>query len=283
MKSQIKMLLSILMGNALLAFSVCAFVVPHNLMLGGGTGIALTIQQFIPLRLSILSAIINTLLFVLGYIFLGRKFAATSLLSTILYPFLMAVFETLPLQALFSGDILVCSMFSGVLMGAGLGLVIRVGGSTGGMDIPPCILQKYKGIPIGSSLMFFDLSILCMQVIFKGFDGILYSLVCIVLTSLTVNRLIVSGERKTQIILISPKFREIQHEILTSLDCGVTLIDIETGFASQDQKALFSVVYAKKYPKIKETALRIDPKAFIVASDVIGVNGRGYTLKRNEA
>lgn len=283
MKSHIKMLFSIVLGNALLAFSVCAFVVPHNLMLGGGTGIALTIQQLIPVRLSVISAAINMILFILGYIFLGRKFAMTSLLSTILYPFLMAVFETLPLSTIFSGDILVCSMFSGVFMGAGVGLVIRVGGSTGGMDIPPCILQKYKGIPVGSSLMFFDLSILCIQVVFKGFSGILYSLVCIVLTSITVNRLIVSGERKTQIILISPKFREIQQEILTTLDCGLTLIDIETGFTSQDQKALFTVVYAKKYPEIKETALLIDPKAFIVASDVIGVNGRGYTLKRTEA
>ena len=283
MKSHIKMLFSIVLGNVLLAFSVCAFVVPHNLMLGGGTGIALTIQQFIPVRLSVISAVINMILFILGYIFLGRKFAMTSLLSTILYPILMAVFETLPLSTIFSGDILVCSMFSGVFMGAGVGLVVRVGGSTGGMDIPPCILQKYKGIPVGSSLMFFDLSILCIQVVFKGFSGILYSLVCIVLTSITVNRLIVSGERKTQIILISPKFREIQQEILTTLDCGLTLIDIETGFTSQDQKALFSVVYAKKYPEIKETALRIDPKAFIVASDVIGVNGRGYTLKRTDA
>ena len=283
MKSYLKMLPYILLGNALIAFSVCAFVVPHNLMLGGSTGIALTIQHWLPLRLSVISGATNLLLFLLGYFFLGKQFAASSLLSTLIYPLILSLLERLPLADLFNGDILVCSIFSGLLMGAGIGLVVRAGGSTGGMDIPPCILQKYKGIPVGTSLMVFDVLILLMQILFQGFDGILYSLTCIGLTSLTVDRLIVSGERKLQLVIISPDYRRIQQEILTTLDSGVTLLDIETGYSGEAQKALFTVVYAKKYPAIKEAALRIDSHAFIIASDVIGVNGRGYTLGRSES
>lgn len=269
------------MGNALLAFSVCAFILPNDLMLGGSSGIALAIQNILPLRLSILSAIVNTSLFLLGLAFLGWKFAATSLLSTIIYPIIMAIFEVMPLADLFVGDKLICALFGGVLMGAGIGLVVRTGGSTGGMDIPPCILQKYKGIPVGSSLMFFDIFILLMQICFKGLDGILYSILVIALTSATVNKTIVMGENKIEIMIISPKYDEIKNEILKTMDSGLTMLDIETGYQGLKQKAIYSIVYAKKYPEIKSAALKIDKKAFIVAANVMEVNGRGYTLARH--
>ena len=280
MKAYLKIFPTILVGNALLAFSVCAFIVPHDLMLGGCTGIALALQQVIDLPLSILSAILNSFFFFLGLAFLGKQFAASSILSTILYPLLLAVCEQLPLAEILEGDLFISSVFGGIGMGAGIGLVVRAGGSTGGMDIPPCILQKYKGIPVGTSLMAFDILIVLTQIIFSGFNGLLYSLACIILTSLTIDRLIVTGERKLQLIIISDQFRQIQQEILQTLDSGLTLLDIETGFDAQNQKALLVVIYAKKYPAIKEAALSIDPSAFIIASEVTGVNGRGYTLQR---
>lgn len=280
MKQQLKMLCYIVLGNTLLAFSICAFILPNNFMLGGSSGIALTIQNFLPLRLSIISGIVNVLLFLLGWAFLGWKFAATSLVSTIIYPFIMAIFEELPVGELFVGDPVMCALFGGIMMGAGIGLVVRAGGSTGGMDIPPCILQKYKGIPVGSSLLFFDILILFLQICFKGLDGILYSVFVIALTSLTVNRTIVMGENKIEIMIISPKYEEIKEEILKTMDCGLTMFNIETGYDGISQKAIYSIVYAKKYPEIKSTALKIDKKAFVVAANVMDVNGRGYTLSR---
>ena len=281
MKSYLKMFPTILIGNALIAISVCAFVIPHGIMLGGCNGIALTIQQLIDLPLSVLSAILNVSFFFLGLIFLGKKFAASSLFSTILYPLILAVCERLPLAEMFQGDLFISSVCCGICMGAGIGLVVRAGGSTGGMDIPPCILQKYKGIPVGTSLLVFDGLIILSQILLKGFDGLLYSLACLFLTSITIDKLIVAGERKLQLIIISDRFRDIQQEILQTLDSGLTLLDIETGFDAQNQKALLVVIYAKKYPAIKEAALSIDPSAFIIASEVTGVNGRGYTLQRS--
>lgn len=280
MKHQIKILGSILLGNAMLAFGVCAFVVPNDFMLGGSTGIALTLQQWLPLRLSVLSAIINITLFLLGWICMGHKFAAASLLSTLLYPLIMAIFETLPLGTLFHEDRLTCALFFSILSGVGIGIVVRVGGSTGGMDIPPCILQKYRGIPVGDSLLFFDMVILLMQVCTRGFDGILHSILIVSLVSITVNRTIVTGRKKVEIIIISPKYDEIRRAILTDIDCGMTMVNVEGGYSQAPQQAILSVVYAKKYPEIRDAVLRIDPNAFIVASDVTNVNGQGYTLAR---
>ena len=280
MKQSLKVLLTIILGNAMLAFSICAFVIPYDIMLGGSNGIALAIQHFVPVRLSVISACVNVTLFFLGLIFLGWKFAATSLASTIIYPLMLAICEMLPLGTLFEENIVVCALFCGALCGAGIGLVVRAGGSTGGMDIPPCILNKYKGIPVGTSLMVLDVIVVLIQVILKGTDGILLSLVVIVVMSFVVNKVVLSGEKKIQVMIISPAYQEIRQVILEKINCGVTMLDIETGMTAQKQQAILSVVYAKKYPEIRDAALKIDSTAFIIASDVKNVNGQGYTLER---
>ena len=281
MKQHLKLLIYTLLGNTMLAFAVCAFIVPQDFMLGGSSGIALSVQCFAPIRLSVISAITNIILFSLGWGFLGWKFAANSLLSTIVYPIIMGIMEITPIGKLFVGeDKLICALYCAILIGVGIGLVVRVGGSTGGMDIPPVILQKYKGIPVGKSLMFFDGVIILSQVLLKGTDGILYSLLILVLTSIVVDHTIVSGEATVQIIIISPEFERIRHEILDNINCGVTMINMETGMTGEQRQAILSVVYAKKYPEIRDAALKIDKNAFIIASDVKNVNGQGYTLER---
>lgn len=281
MKQQFKILIYTLLGNTMLAFAVCAFIVPQDFMLGGTSGIALTVRHFLPIRLSIISAVAGGSLFCLGWAFLGWKFAANSLLSTIIYPIVMGIMEVSPVGTLFAGeDKLICALYCSLLIGIGIGLVIRVGGSTGGMDIPPVILQKYRGIPVGKSLMFFDGAIVAAQVLLKGTDGILYSLLILVLTSVVIDHTIVSGEATVQIIIISPEYERIRHEILDNINCGVTMMDMETGLTGEKRQAILSVVYAKKYPEIRDAALKIDKTAFIIASDVKNVNGQGYTLER---
>jgi uncharacterized membrane-anchored protein YitT (DUF2179 family) len=250
-------------------------------MLGGSTGIALAVQHFLPsLRLSVISAFINISLFLLGFVCLGKKFAATSLLSTIVYPVILAVFEELPLGELFQEGIVLNSLACAVIFGFGIGMVVRAGGSTGGMDIPPIILNKFKGIPVGTSMMFFDSAVVLMQVCINGLDGILCSLLVIFVMSYTVNRSVVSGEEKVQVMIFSPAYEEIRNVLLEKIIVGVTLLDVETGYDRQKQKAVLSVVYARKYPELRDAVLAIDSKAFIVTSEVTNVNGKGYTLHR---
>ncbi len=280
-KQNLGMILSVLAGNILLAFGVCAFVVPNGIMLGGSTGIALTVQHFLPwLRLSVISAVINVALFILGLVCLGKKFAATSLLSTLIYPAILAVFETLPLGELFQEGIVLNSLACAVIFGLGIGMVVRAGGSTGGMDIPPIILNKWKGIPVGTSMMFFDSAVVLLQVLVNGLDGILCSLLVIFVMSATVNRSLVSGEEKVQVMVFSPSYEQIRKVLLEKVVVGVTMLNVETGYDGLQQKAVLSVVYARKYPEIRDAVLAIDPKAFIVTSEVTNVNGKGYTLHR---
>ena len=283
MKKQLKILPIVILGNAMIAFAVCAFVVPYGLMLGGVSGISLAVQYFLPnVPLSVISAVANGFLFLLGWIFLGKHFAATSLLSTIIYPAAIAVFEQLPVATLFQEEQLVAGLAAGLLIGLGVGIVVRAGGSTGGLDIPPCILQKYFGIPVGTSLLCFDTAVVLVQVLLKGVDGVLLSVLVTWICSQAINRTLVSGARKVEITIISPEYQKIQKEILDTMDCGLTLLDIETGYEGVKQKAIMSIVYARKYPAIRDAALKIDPKAFVIAAEVTNVNGVGYTIDRNK-
>ena len=283
MKQNLKVIASILVGNALLAFAICAFVVPNDIMLGGASGIALFIQQFIPgVRLSVISAVVNLALFGLGWAFLGWKFAATSLASTIIYPIILGVFESLPIGTLFNENIVLSALACAVLCGLGIGIVVRAGGSTGGMDIPPCILFKFFGIPVGRSVMFFDTLVVLMQVMVKGLDGILCSILVIAVMSIVIDRTVVTGEHTVQMIIISPEYQKIRDYILHTANCGVTMMDMETGYEGKQQQAILTVVYSNKYREIRDGALAIDPKAFIVTSEVTNVNGIGYTIARTE-
>lgn len=277
---RVKTLSYILAGNILLAFAVCAFVVPNSFMLGGSTGIALVVRSWLPLPISTITAAVNVTLFALGFLFLGKDFAMTSLLSTVIYPLILGVFERMHFGSWCTEDTLLSAVFAGVLMGYGIGLVIRAGGSTGGMDIPPCILQKLKGIPVGRSMVVFDIVILGLQILRGGWDGILYGVVVIVLTSAMVDRTVLAGERKVQMIIISPQYEKIRSVILEDLDSGMTFLNIETGYRREGQKAALSVVYAKQYPLLRDKVLAIDEDAFIVSAPVTNVNGRGYTLAR---
>ncbi len=275
-----KLLFFLVLGNTMLAFGVCAFVVPNRFMLGGSTGIALALQNVVPLRLSVLSAMLNAGFFLLGLVMIGREFAATALFSTVFFPLVLGVFEQVPWGTLFVQDRTIAALFGSVVMGAGIGLVIRAGGSTGGMDIPPIILQKYRGIPVGNSMFAFDAAIIAAQMCFQGVSELVYSLTILFVVSVAVNRTVIWGGGKVQMIVISPKFREIADSLTAECDSGVTLLHGEGGWQGEQTCAVLSVMYAKKYPRARAAVLRVDPEAFIITSNVTGVAGKGYTLDR---
>jgi len=121
-----------------------------------------------------------------------------------------------------------------------------------------------------------------MQVAVKGLDGILCSIMVIAVMSIVIDKTVVTGERTEQMIIISPEYRKIRDFILHTANCGVSMLDMETGYDGTRQQAILTVVYSNKYPEIRDGALAIDPRAFIITSEVTNVNGVGYTIARTE-
>ena len=280
MKKKLVAFLCILAGNALLAFAVCNFIVPNDFMMGGSNGIAFALHTFIPLPLSAINAILNGLLFFLGLGFLGKKFAAGTLLSTIAYPGFMAIFERFPLDALVSEDKFICALFGAVIIGFGVGIVIRAGGATGGMDIPPLVLKKRFGIPVSASMYFFDAVILVGQMPFGDKERILYALIMVMVYTMVLDKVLMMGSKQIQVKIFSAKYEEISKAIQEKMDRGTTLLNMEGGHSRQKSMAILSIVSGRELSKINDIVMEIDENAFMIVNQVGEVRGRGFTMTK---
>ena len=138
----------ILAGNSLSALAVVTLVIPTGLPTGGSTGIGLFMNKVFGINMSLVVFTFNILVFILGAVVLGKKFALTTILSTFYYPFILNVFQRTISIGIITEDKLLATIFAGLLMGVSLGMVFRVGASTGGTDIPPLVMNKLFGIHV---------------------------------------------------------------------------------------------------------------------------------------
>ncbi len=268
----------VLFGNACVAFGYAAFAIPIDLIVGGATGIGLLISQLIPIDYTTVVFIINMIALVLGYMILGKRFAAGTVLSSFAFPFFLELFESIPALSHLSNDILLCTIYAGIFIGIGLGIVFRLGYSTGGMDVPPLIVHHKTNISISVLINIFDTVILISQVFFSNFEGILYGIIAVFIMNTVLDKVIVLGEKNLQVLVISPKYEEISKAIFKEIDRGCTFVNITTGYFQNEQKAVLCVVNNREHAQINELIRQIDPEAFIIGSEIHSVKGRGFTL-----
>lgn len=265
-------------GNIVLAFGVAVFAVPANLIVGGATGLSLILNQFIPINYATIVFGINMIMLVLGYFVLGKKFAAGTVLSSFLFPIFLGIFEAIPALQHITSDILLSAIYSGIFTGIGLGIVFRVGYSTGGMDIPPIIINKKLGISVALAMNVTDCLILFGQVFFSSFEGILYGIITVFVSTIVLDQVILMGEKNLQVLVISAKHQEIADAIFNEINRGCTFVNVTTGYLHEQQQAILCVVSNRQYAKINALVMNIDPTAFIIGSEIHSVKGRGFTL-----
>ena len=269
---------AIIFGNLLIALAVTAFIVPHGLVLGGSTGIALVITHLVPLQLSLVVLVANVVLFVLGAAFLGRVFAASTILSTFAYPLAMAILETLPLGELVE-DPMLAAISAGALMGAGAGLILRAGGSSGGTDIIALVAQKYLHANVSALLWVIDGCVIACQLPFSDTEQTLMGILSLTLLTIVMNRVMVTGRSQVQLLIFSTEYETIRERILGEQDAGVTMVPIEQGYTRRQSKALLSVVPRRKLWAIREMITEVDPAAFWVISEVSEMRERDLTRR----
>ena len=280
MKKRVYETIMIIIGNLILAFGLCAFVTPVGLISGGASGIGIAVKSITGINISYTVYVINFIMFVIGFIFLGKKFAFGTLLCTFLYPTFIALFERIPQLANITNDILLSALYGGLCIGLGLGLVLRVGASTGGMDIPPLLVNKKTGISVAWLINIFDCGILLLQVIFCPItiEAVLYGITVVIITTIVVDKVIILGETKIQVLVISPKWQEIRKIIFDDINRGCTLLNVTTGYYQDKQLAVMAVVSKRELHLLNDMILEIDPTAFIISNETHSVKGRGFTL-----
>ena len=270
----------VLLGNTIHAAAVILFLLPADLISCGTTGIGLVVEHLFHIPLAVFIFAFNVVMLAVGWVILGKTFAMTTALSSLLYPVILEGMTLLLGNVHVTDNILLNTIFAGMGLATGLGIVIRAGASTGGMDIPPLVLKKYLGIPVAMSLWVFDLFIMSAQMFFHPLEDLLYGIILLIVISTTLNKVMMLGVTKTQVKIISEKSDALRQAILDRGDRGVTMLHGEGGYRRNETEVILTIISNRELPKIQRLAREIDPGCFMIVNQVSEVWGQGFSIIR---
>lgn len=267
--------LSILLGNLLLAFAVSYFIIPNHILSGGVAGVAIALSPLLHIDIQTIITAMMIIWFVMGTIFLGKGFGIKTIGSTLLYPVLIAIMSRYPLNL--EIEPILASIYGGIICGIGMGIVFRVGASTGGMDIPPLILGKYTKIKTHIWIFVIDGLTIVLGITTYGLNSALIGLISAYTASKMINAVqTLSGVSTKQVFIITDKIDEVLEEILISIDRGATLLDGYGGYTKEKRKIIMTVLLTDQYAQLEKKVKEIDHEAFLIVSDATEVHGNGF-------
>lgn len=272
--------LMILAGNGIYALAVVGFIMPNGLITGGTTGLGLFVNRLWGIPVSLFVSVFNIAMFALGTWVLGRQFAVTTALSTVVYPMFLGLLERSGFAGFRLEEGLVAVIYAGILIGAGIGIVMKAGASTGGMDIPALILKKKCNVNVSLTIYLMDCVVLGLQMTSARSTAILYGILLIIVYTLVLDKVLMMGNARIQVKIVSSRYQEINRLIGERLDCGTSLLHMETGYLHQQQDMVVAVISRRDLPRLNRLVLDMDPEAFMIINQINEVKGRGFTLKK---
>jgi len=271
---------SVLLGNALLAFLVAAFVLPHDIIMGGTTGIGIVLSKVTGQDTALFVLLLNVGLLLFGLFVLGKTFFVSTAASSVLYPAFLALFQRIPGIDTMTDNHLLAAIFTGGLMGIALGLVMRVGSSTGGMDVINLAFHKWFHFPVAVLVWVSDLVVIGGQAIFAKPESTLLGILVLMLEAIVLDQVMLLGRSQLQIFVVSDQYETIRERLLHELGLGVTMSVIETGLLEKPQKGVLCVVHPRQLYAVTSCIQAQDPQAFITITKIKEVHGKGFTLAR---
>ncbi len=296
LKKFFKEYIIITFGLAIYAFSFTTFLIKANTVPGGAGGISSLIYFGLGepsgfLSVGTLYFLVNLVLLVFGLLTIGPKFGVKTVYGILVTSLLMNVFaiiipENFTGLSATDGDQLLMVIIGGVLCGLGVGICFMQGGSTGGTDIIAMIVNKYRNISFGKIIMACDVVIIaCSLFVFKGdLKPAIYGIVCIASVGYTIDMVISGSRQSSQIMVFSPKYKEIGDRIIEEANRGVTYLHGEGGFSGAPQKIVSIVCRKAEHSNIYHIIKEVDPDAFITSAAVSSVYGQGFDplkIKKN--
>ena len=275
-------MLAVVVGNLLYALSVKVFLLPTGLITGGTTGLAMIVEQLTGLPVSVFVLVFNVLMLLLGWWLLGRAFALTTVVSSLLYPAFLEMFNLLLGDFVLTEELLLNTIFFGLGIGISLGMIIRAGASTGGLEIPMLVMQKYLRIPVSVTMYVMDFCILLLQLLFgASVEAVLYGIVLAIIYTVMLDKMLLLGASRTEVKIISSRAQDISAAILSRVDRGVTLLHGEGGYTHAPAEIVLSVISSRELVKLQRLVQEIDPQCFMIVSKVTEVHGRGFSYSKH--
>ncbi|MBU5438499.1 YitT family protein [Tissierella sp. MSJ-40] len=266
--------IGIAVGVLLMAIGLNYFLEPNTIAPGGVTGFAIVLKKTINIPVYITNLIINIPLFILGVKTLGKNSGWKTLYATLLLSFFL---KTLP-PLFLTHDLLLSSIFGGVLTGIGLGIVFKFGGTTGGTDLAGAILNKYfPKFGLSTFMMMIDLCVVVFAgVVDKKIETSLYSIIALFVTIKVVDLILEGIGYLKGFIIITNKPEEISEKLMKDLDRGVTLFKGKGMYTKEEKDILLCVVNRSQFTETKEIVSEIDKSAFIMVTEMYEVLGEGF-------
>ena len=279
-KTILAYMIIIMFGNSLSALAVVTLIMPNDLPTGGSTGIGLFANKMFGVETSLVVLTFNIIVFIIGAVVLGKKFALTTLLSTFFYPTILGIFQKNIHVGPITDDKLLATVFAGLMMGVALGIVFRIGASTGGTDIPPLVLNKLCHLPVSVGMYGIDVLVILLQVFSHKLESVMYGILMVFAYTIIIDKVLLVGTSRLQVKVISRKQEEITELIINELDRGVTLLHSRSGYQGQERDVVLSVVNKREYHKFIKMIQEIDDSAFIIVNRINEVRGRGFSLAK---
>ncbi|HEL2110057.1 TPA: YitT family protein [Streptococcus suis] len=280
---RLKNIFFILLGSGIFSFALNYLIMPNHLYEGGITGINLILFYLFKIQPWMMNILINIPLFLLGWKLLGRKILIYSLIGTFAVTFWLLLFEKLPIHINLANDLLIVSMLGGILVGLGLGIIFKAGGTTGGSDIIARIGHKYLPYSIGQIILAIDFLVLTLTVIVsQNLRIVLYTLLMVTIASKVIDFVTEGGYGSKGVMIVSQKSEQLAQAIDSEIERGVTFIKAQGFYSKTNINMIYSVIYKSQLQEMKELIHRIDPHAFITITDAHEVLGEGFTLDQNK-
>lgn len=272
-------LLMILLGSFIFSIGINTFAIANHLAEGGFTGIAILVHYVFGWSTGYTILLLNIPLFFIGYRILGRK--------TMIYTIIGILATTLFLEYTKDwqrplNDLLLAALYTGLLVGTGLGLIFRAGGTTGGVDIIARLCQKYFGLSIGQVILVADLLVIIASIFIVGIDIMMYTLVSVFVGSRVIDFVVEGLTISKSVTIISNSAEEMANIITTQLERGVTIYSGKGAYTGDPKQILYVIVSPRQVPKLKQIISKVDPKAFVIVHDVREVIGEGFTFQQQK-
>ncbi|WP_396137134.1 YitT family protein [Bacillus sp. AG4(2022)] len=266
----LKRALLITIGAILMGVGLEIFLVPNQVIDGGIVGISIMLSHLTGVKLGLIIFLLNIPFFFIGYKQIGKTFAISTLYGIFILSITTALLHPVPA---FTQDILLASVFGGIVLGIGVGIVIRYGGSLDGSEVLAILANKKLPFSVGEIIMFINLFILGSAGFVFTWDRAMYSLIAYFVAFKTIDITITGLEESKSVWVISDNYRQIGDAINSRLGRGVTYLSGEGAYSGDDKKVIFCVINRLEEAKLKEIVEGLDPSVFLAIGDIAEVRG----------
>lgn len=276
---KLKNIIFILIGAALFSFGFVHFNIQNELGEGGFAGITLIMFFLWKWDPALMNLLLNIPMFIIGWKLLGRKVFVYTIIGTVAVSAFLKLFLIYEVQVHLQNDLLLASLFAGVFVGAGLGIIFRYGGTTGGVDIIARLVQKYVGWSMGKTMFLFDALVIFLSwLTFLNNRTMMYTLVAVFVGARVIDFVQEGAYSGRGALIISSAQEEIASRIAVEMDRGVTVLRGYGHYTKEEREVLYCVVGRNEIVRLKNIVNSVDPHAFVSLLEVHDVMGEGFTL-----